>query len=238
MATLIVLPSKRKQDIQKYAFYVKNLLLPGDAVDTGTISIAVFSGTDPFPEQLLLGPLTIQSGVFYQVIQEGIPGVIYEILLTVFTTQGRTLTVEARLAILPENLPAIPNYIPESFTSRPYPVYLIDALSLTFLPLGGELRNIVETTSTSDTFSLSFLPIGGSLRFPLKEIFPEDSFELSFLPLGGTLRDILIITETEDVFALTFTPLSGKLKHVLIQHTQAEAFSLSFTPLGGNLYVP
>lgn len=241
MAEVIILPSKRRPDVQQYMFYVRNLLKAGDSVDTGFISVTVFSGDDPDPNHLFQGPLSQIDGTFYQVIRDGIPGVIYEFLLTVFTDLGETLTVEARLAILPSVGNAIPGYAPNYFSSKPYPILSREFAGYNLLPVDGKLNTLVkhaETQSSAASYGVSLL--GGVLRFPLVTITTREQLIYTVSVLGGELQTAIKLARTSvNALGYSAVPAGGGLRTALIvSNCQMSRVNYLAAPVGGSLYVP
>lgn len=71
--------------------------------DGATWSIALISGVDPFPVNRLLGAPVVPApgNVTIQKIGTCQPGAVYDIIVTVITTAGQTLTTNAHLQCNP-----------------------------------------------------------------------------------------------------------------------------------------
>lgn len=74
-------------------------LAVGESVNAASSVILVFSGTDPDPELVLSGAATLANNVISQLVIDGLPGVIYKVLMTATTTAGNILINELKLAV-------------------------------------------------------------------------------------------------------------------------------------------
>jgi formylmethanofuran dehydrogenase subunit E-like metal-binding protein len=77
-------------------------LASGDSVASVTSVVAsVYSGVDPTPN-VIVKSSSVTGNVVTAVIQAGVLGVMYELLVTVGTTLGNTLQLSAILAVIPD----------------------------------------------------------------------------------------------------------------------------------------
>lgn len=238
MATLVVLPSKRKLDTQQYVIDFSNILYAGDSIASATVVVRLFTGYDPVPQAILFGAFTQTDTSITQKVTAGVPGVIYELVTTVTTTLGYIHVIVSRLAILPEDLGAIPNYSPFFLSSKPYPVYFIDGLDLAGIPQDGELKDPIIETSQLEQLNILSVPQGGELRDAFLDTNSREQLDIAALPQGGELRDILLETSSREQLGILAEPLDGLLRDALVSTASTERLNISAVPTGGSLYVP
>lgn len=122
MAKLSVHPPKKVIEVVNISFDFSDDLLPGEIFTANLTQVSLYSGIDPTPSDLLYQTVSVVGNVCTQKIKSGVVGVIYDVLLGITTNTGRIVQQVTRVAILPDNTPATPTYIPLYFTSRVYPV--------------------------------------------------------------------------------------------------------------------
>lgn len=238
MATNIILPAKRKQDKQRYGFDFGNLLYPGDSITVATVTVRVFSGVDPSPALLLDGAHQLVGATVFQTIKDGIPGVIYELDVTVNTTQGFTHVIEARLAIPPEDPGADENFVPFFLSSKPYPEYFFDQLNVFSIPQSGSLRDLIQDFTSTERLNIFASPLGGILKVPLVTTNNLERLNLTGIPQGGQLRQVLLTTNNQERLNVFGLPQSGVLRDALVSTINEERLNISAVPIGGSLSVP
>lgn len=240
MASVIVLPSKRIQDVQKYTFSFARFLAAEDFITTAEVSISVFSGVDAYPYELIPDPYELFPSQIVQTVRGGLPGVTYEFLVTVTTDQGFVYTSEARLSILPLGAPAGTNYRPFFFSSRPYPISISDEAVYSGEALSGLMKGVIVVTDaqTPSVAAYGVVVTGAAFRDPLLlTILPPEQVTYEVVPVGGELRVVLLSTDTEPSAATySVTPTGGDMGTFLVSaECQPSASVYSVTPTGGEL---
>ena len=78
-------------------------LQPGETIASQSVTASVYSGLDPNPGALVSGAASVQSVTqVWQLITGGVVGVIYELLCTITTSLGQTLSISAYQAVIPD----------------------------------------------------------------------------------------------------------------------------------------
>ena len=128
MASTVVIYSKQQAEVHQFVADFTGQLLTGESfIGAGvSISVFVFSGSDSQPSAILVNPFTLIGNVVSQGLQQGIPGVVYEVVCHVTTNLSRGLTINTYLAVLPNNYPAAGAFITYYFTSNLYPILVTD----------------------------------------------------------------------------------------------------------------
>ena len=100
--TRVILPPKRLGEIVTLnQFDFISQLAVNEVISFASFAVAVYSGTDPTPINLLNGLPSVQGTVVLQSIDGGVLGTIYEITCTAFTNAGQDLQLSGFLAIIP-----------------------------------------------------------------------------------------------------------------------------------------
>lgn len=238
MTTLVVLPSKRRVDVQQYTVSFANVLNTSDTISSATVVVRLFTGVDPQPELILFEAFVQTDYTITQKIQEGVPGVIYELVITVTTTLGYIHTITARLAILPELLGASPNLSPFFLSSKPYLEYIVDGITISALPLSGFLKDPFILYEFDENVSIFAEPIDGRLRDAFISTNYTEGLNLSAIPIDGTLRVGLHDYTFNENLSLFADPIDGILREALVVTESTEGLNLTAVPIGGSLYVP
>lgn len=141
MAALSIHDPKMVVDVVPAIFDFTSDLASGETISSAVCAVSVFTGQDSSPADLLYQTVIITGNICEQKIQKGIPGVVYDILLTVITSTGRGVEQVTRIAILPDAKPAVPVYIPLYLSTPPYPVDQTEQYqSFSIDSLGGRLQ--------------------------------------------------------------------------------------------------
>ena len=100
----IDLMPKDSTEIKKYIFDFISRLAIGETISTQVVTASVYSGTDTTPSAIVSGVATASGTRVTQTIVGGVLGNIYQLICTITTSTGQTLTLSAFLAI-DSNLP-------------------------------------------------------------------------------------------------------------------------------------
>lgn len=87
-------------ETRSYSFYFLSLLGPTETISSATCTATVFSGNDPTPGNIISGGATISGPVVTQAITGGVVGTIYDVVCTVVTSLGQTLSISTMIPIL------------------------------------------------------------------------------------------------------------------------------------------
>jgi hypothetical protein len=77
-------------------------LAANETIVTATCNCTVYSGIDPSPSSMLIGPAGINGTVVEQEVGGGVLGTIYELLFTITTSLGQTLELSGYFAVEPD----------------------------------------------------------------------------------------------------------------------------------------
>lgn len=122
MDDLIVWPSKKVIELITLEYDLLEQLPDGVVIFDVVASSIVFQGyPDIAAASMLWLPPVIAGSNIQQKVRNGIPGNVYNIQFDIRLSDGQQWFKTFRLAITPNNTPAVPITIPLFFTSRPYP---------------------------------------------------------------------------------------------------------------------
>jgi hypothetical protein len=76
----------------------------GEVINSASTTATVYSGTDPTPSAVTLGPPTIFGRQTIQILTGGVLGVTYNIVCTIVTSLGQTLIREGYLVVVPDSI--------------------------------------------------------------------------------------------------------------------------------------
>lgn len=155
--------SKTVVETKSYLGDFRDVLVVGETITSQSVTVTVFSGDDLNPSHMLFQGITIHAGWIEQRIRLGIPGNIYSINFIVGTSFGNTYDKVTRLAVLPEDGNAVPQFTNLYETSTLYPYILSDSF-LANAPIisNGKLFGVVQaedgitTSITIDTSVLTY----------------------------------------------------------------------------------
>lgn len=202
---------------------------------TPTVSIALETGDDPTPANILYLGVSVTNGtIVEQRFRLGIPGVIYEITWRIVSTSNEVFEKTTYLAILPTIGSVAPDHQYLFLTSEIYPFQLQDSFSISFAPQNGIWY--IGQTFVNEAIAVSFSPQNGT--FTSGQLFytsPPEQFTFSFAVEPGTFTvGQLFYTSPGDQFSVSFAPLNGTMTPGQVFYTEpAEAFSVSFSPQNG-----
>ncbi len=95
------LPAKYQGEMKNVTFDFTSYLAISETISTQSVSVAVYSGTDPAPASLISGSASASGAVVTQAITGGVVGVMYTLLCTITTSAAQTLQMSASLTVLP-----------------------------------------------------------------------------------------------------------------------------------------
>ena len=96
------LQPKLSGDTASVTFDFTSRLGSGETISTSSVAASTYSGTDASPSAIISGSASASGAVVSQNITAGTAGVIYELLCTITTSAGQTLTMSAYLAVIPD----------------------------------------------------------------------------------------------------------------------------------------
>lgn len=197
MPPLYVSDSKRQIENISYFGDFRSNLVSGDTIFSANVTVTVLSGTDPSPGNMLAGGYSLHNGnIVEQHIQQGVPGVIYDVTFSILSVQGNDYTTVTRLAVLPSEGNAIPIFTPLYETSTLYPYILSEAFTA-YAPtiLTGRLFGAVQA---EDGITASIAINTGVLTYQqYYYIYPLDAFTASIYINNGLLLPQTYISYTD-----------------------------------------
>jgi len=99
-----IFPAKPLNAAVFVAFNFLSDLAEGEALNSATVSLTVFSGTDGNPSAMLSGSDSIVDSVVSQLLINGTVGVIYVVQCSALTNLGQTLIKTGMLAVIADAL--------------------------------------------------------------------------------------------------------------------------------------
>lgn len=125
----IVTRSKFVNETISIVFDFSDQLRPGETISSCTIVVALFTGIDSDPSDILYQIPLIVGNTVDQKFKLGVPGCIYEISFLVIGSLGTRGNKTTELAILPQSGIAIPSFTIIYETSCLYPYEFLDTLT-------------------------------------------------------------------------------------------------------------
>jgi len=230
--------SKTVVETKSYIGDFRDVLAVGETITSQAVTVTVFSGDDPNPSNLLFQGIDVHVGWIEQRIRLGIPGNIYSINFVVGTSLGNTYDKVTRLAVLPEDGNAVPQFTVLYYTSRLYPYEYEESIDSNILPYYFHLLlnpRWVESIKSNILTRDSTLDIGAIYYF----LYPPEDIKSNIFPLTGTLASTSNVTYNnphEDI-KNNIAALSGTLDKVVIYYINypPENLKSSISPQGGTL---
>jgi hypothetical protein len=102
MTRVVLVPAKRSDATVPVEFPFADQLEFGETIAGQVVTCQVFTGDDSAPENVLSGPPTLSDTTVSQIVTGGVPGVIYQLVAIVTTSNSNMYTKGARLAIVDE----------------------------------------------------------------------------------------------------------------------------------------
>lgn len=232
MGYSLIRPSKKMSEVHIFPADFTNQLGVGEFIvsNSGVLQVLVFTGVDPTPNNILLGLPTYVGNVVTQKLQQGVPGVVYRVVLTTTTSTGRHLTLETYLAVLPDDYPVDGVYVTFYETSLPYPFWqqVVDTLHWQPSVIASTLLSGLVNQPIQDT--LHFVPsiIGSTLQSTLFTQPIRDTLNYIVTVQAGTLTTILVNNAQQDTMHFSVAVLSSSLLTIVINNAQQD--TMNFVP--------
>lgn len=232
MGYSLVRPSKKMSEVHIFPADFTNQLGIGEFVvsNSGTLQVLVFTGIDPTPNLILLGLPTYIGNVVTQKLRQGVPGVVYRVVLTVTTSTGRHLTLETYLAVLPDDYPAEGVFITFYETSLPYPFWQQVTDTLRWQPsvLASTLLSGLFNQPIQDT--MHFVPsvISSTLQSTLFTQPIQDTINYIVSVQTSALDTVLVNNAQQDTMHFNVAVLSSSLLTIVINNAQQD--TMNFIP--------
>lgn len=102
MTARAVFDPKPPTDTRSFAFDFLSEMAIGETISTKVVTATVYSGVDANPSAIISGAASSSGTIVTQLITGGVVGAIYDLLCTITTSLGQTLTQAAYLAIVEE----------------------------------------------------------------------------------------------------------------------------------------
>lgn len=205
-----------------------------ETIATHDVEVWVAVGDDAEPELLLFGAgeHTAEPGEVSHQIHQGIPGVIYWLMCTITTDQGRTYMKKSALAILPS-----PGLVPDLYmtvlTTKIYPIEHRVNLRARHEALIGKIR---EMPFPKEYIAVALGFIDGQLAAGLKSFSTRESFKAELDFENGTLEVKLVTCATSESAQFVMAPASGTIRTIVIQYTpRPESWRVALGFVSGTL---
>lgn len=95
---------KKVNEIGFVVFDFISALAAGETISTKVVTASVYSGTDASPSSIISGSATSGGAIVSQKVTGGVAGTLYELLCTITTSLGQTLTMSSFLAVIPNTV--------------------------------------------------------------------------------------------------------------------------------------
>lgn len=100
----IIFPEKVAGEKESYTVNFSDRLQFGEGINGASVTVSVYSGTDPNPGAMVSGSATFDAnGNVTQVLLGGLPGVIYNIVYLVTGTNAHNYIKVGQLAVSSDN---------------------------------------------------------------------------------------------------------------------------------------
>lgn len=96
----VILPAKRVGETRNFLFDFTSLLTQSNEdINSASFTVAVYSGVDSSPTNILSGTPSVSGAVVTQSFTGGVVGTIYQVVCTAVTNYQQHLQLQAFLAI-------------------------------------------------------------------------------------------------------------------------------------------
>jgi hypothetical protein len=235
--TLFVSETKRQLETISYFGDFRDVLLPGELIISQTVTVILYSGTDPNPSAMLYQGIVVHNQtVIEQRIRQGVVGNIYNIIFTVGTNQSNTYEKCTRLAILPNEGIAPTIHTVLWLTSDLYPYnYVADGMQGFINFTGG--NNFWLQPSFSDPMKGSIIILSGNLFGGSHSYSYLDTMQGNVSIQSGILTQVVVpYTAVPDAMKGGVAIISGNLYQGSVPYTYQESMQGSITIVSGSLF--
>jgi hypothetical protein len=213
-----------------------DLLAAGDYLIGCTVTVTVYSGYDLSPSSMLLGNPIVGAATIGQVIQQGVPGTIYDWVFLAGTVGGKELELKTKIAIAP-SVGGGPYGI-TLLESCLYPYEFMDEFIPTVAAQGGRLFGSIYY---AEEFTVSQLPEGGTLYYQqFYYLYPSDGMQVGVVVNGGVLtyQNSIAYSYNEEM-QVSVAAGGGTLdsQTIVSYSVPAEEFQVAVVANGGTLQI-
>jgi hypothetical protein len=210
-----------------------DLLAAGDYLIGCVVTVTVYSGYDLSPSSMLQGNPIVGAATIGQVIQQGVPGTIYDWVFLAATIGGKELELKTKIAIAPSSGGSYGITLLESCL---YPYEFMDEFIPTVSAQGGWLFGDISYT---EEFTVSPLPAGGTLDYQqFYYLYPSDGMQVGVVARGGVLTyQTFISYDYNEEMQVSVAAGGGTLDpQVIVSYSvPAEEFQVAVVANGGTL---
>ena len=230
--------SKTVVETKSYIGDFRDVLVAGETITSQAVTVTVFSGDDTNPAHLLFQGITVHPGWIEQRIRLGIPGNIYSINFVIGTSLGNTYDKVTRLAVLPEDGNAIPQFTVLYYTSRLYPYEYVEKFQSAVLPYAAHL---LLNPYWKEYIKTNLDPIVGTMDIGAiyYNNYPPEIIQSTIIPYGGSLVSVSAIPYSipaegikNNIAAISGTLVKGQVFYV---NYASELIKSAIAPQGGTL---
>lgn len=213
-------PSKLVSERISLTFNFSDEMEWAETISNVLVFVFALTGTDPNPEFLFYQVQDIDGQTVVIQVQDGLPGLIYEVQVRVVGSTGNTYTKYAKVAVLPDAA-ELPQSFATFLTSQTYPYFLMDGAESTAFITGGDLaRLIVIYEAPPEGVDSTASVTSGDLRLPfVSYTAPPEGIDSSASISEGQLRTILFTYTAPPEGIDSFASIStGVLDQILITY--------------------
>jgi hypothetical protein len=213
-----------------------DLLAAGDYLIGCVVTVTVYSGYDLSPSSMLLGNPIVGAATIGQVIQQGVPGTIYDWVFLAAPVGGKELELKTKIAIAPSGGGGGGSYGITLLESCLYPYEFMDEFIPTVSAQGGRLFGDIYYT---EEFTVSQLPAGGTLDYQqFYYLYPSDGMQVVVVARGGVLTyQTFISYDYNEEMQVSVAAGGGTLdsQTIVSYSVPAEEFQVAVVANGGTL---
>lgn len=231
-------PSKLVSERISLTFNFSDEMEWAETISSVLVFVFVLTGTDPDPGLLFYQVWDIDGQTVVIQVQEGLPGVIYEVQIRIVGSSGNTYTKYAKVAVLPDAA-ELPQSFATFLTTQTYPYFFREGIdSLGYVSAGNLTRLILTYESPPEGIDTSVLIPVGNLRDPYQiYTIPPEGVDSSVTISAGILRSPLILyTAPPEGINSSASVSAGVLDQILVTYTAPpEGIDSSITVSAGSL---
>lgn len=94
-----VLPVKALAESARFTFDFLSMLPQGESLGAAAVEVEVYSGTDPAPQDMVLGRTSVAGSRAFQLLQGGVEGVTYRVKCIADSTSSHLMTLVGYLTV-------------------------------------------------------------------------------------------------------------------------------------------